>query len=560
VREYRIKILNGIKQYHGITIIFVLSLLLFACAARYNAIFVQLMSVTTFLTWHSIFEFLSILAAFSIFIVSYYTYEESANVRMILLGCAFLAMGTLDTFHFFSYKGMANFFIPNTSSNRATTFWVLARLIGSIQIAAAEFIPLKHKSDLKKSIFVVPTVLTVLVLFILVTYYPQYFPAMYIEGMGLTPIKIILEYVVICFLMATFIKVSLDYKRTSSTQEYLFIIGLLLFIFSEVAFVSYASVYDAYNYLGHIYKIIAYFIMFKAIYTDNVRMPYREMKKAKNQLSEYSKGLNDLVKQRTKELEKINGKLLQDLEYAKEMQQSLLPIKMPHDMMVSFDAVYLPAEHLSGDFYNVVKLDDNNIAIYIGDVAGHGVSAAMLTVFAYQNIKSLKETDDCENEINAPGFVINSLYKAFNKTNFKEETYIVMLYGIYNINERCFTYASGGINVPPLIIKHSGEIKEMEVSGFPICKLGKVISPHFEERVIKLEPEDKILFYTDGLVEAENSKGIRYTEENLFEIIRKNHALRRSDFCKAIENDFFKYMEHRGNPKDDVTLLVMDVN
>ena len=68
------------------------------------------------------------------------------------------------------------------------------------------------------------------------------------------------------------------------------------------------------------------------------------------------------------------------------MQRLFLPIQMLQDKR-AFNAKYIPAEHLSGDFYNVVKLDENNIGIYMGDVSGHGVSAAMLTVFANQNIK-----------------------------------------------------------------------------------------------------------------------------------------------------------------------------
>lgn len=560
MRINKINIKDCIKKCHGIAFVFIASLLLFICTVRYNNTFIHIMSVTTYLTWHSLFEFLSILAAYSIFIVSYYTYDESSNLRMMLFGCVFLAMGTLDTFHFMSYKGMATFFVPNTTSNRATTFWILSRLIGSIGITAAVFTPVQLKSHLKKGFFVVPTIILVFSLFLLVTYYPDLLPAMFIEDKGLTLIKIILEYVVIFFSMITFIKVAMDYRKTRQRQQYLFMAAILLFIFSEYAFVKYASVYDAFNYLGHIYKIVAYLVMFNAVYTDNVKMPYREMKKAKNQLSEYSDGLNVLVKQRTHELEKINAKLMQDLDYAKEMQQSLLPDNMPQDDLISFEAVYLPAEHLSGDFYNVVRLDENNIAVYIGDVAGHGVSAAILTVFANQNIKSLKETEDSINSIITPGYVVNSLYKAFNKTNFKEETYLVMIYGVYNTVSRCFTYASGGINVPPYIIKHSGEVIEMDVAGFPICKLGNIISPSFEDRVVQLEPGDKILFYTDGLVEAENDNGSKYTHENLLDIVNSNKFLRKEEFCQAIKKDFFSCMENKGNAKDDVTLLLMEVS
>jgi len=89
------------------------------------------------------------------------------------------------------------------------------------------------------------------------------------------------------------------------------------------------------------------------------------------------------------------------------MQLSLLPAQLPKESAVTFHAEYLPADRLSGDFYNVIKLDENNIAIYIGDVVGHGVSAAMLTIFANQNINSVKEDEEIV-EIISPGFVLKN--------------------------------------------------------------------------------------------------------------------------------------------------------
>lgn len=559
MRTKKIKILESIKRFDMIIIVFMFSLLLFIFAAYFNNIFEKIMSVATYLTWHNLFEFASILASFSIFIVTFYIYEESGSLRMIILGCAFLAMGALDSFHTLSFKGMADFFISNTSANRATTFWILSRMIGSIWILAAVNIPINIKSKIRRWFFVAPTFIIVISIFILATYYPDLFPAMYIEGQGLTIEKILLEYLIVLFMGITFLKVANEYKNYNTKQEYLFMIGLLLSIFSEFAFISYASVYDAYNYLGHIYKIIAYFILFKAIYAENVSVPYREMKKTKNELKIYSENLNFLVKQRTKELEDMNEMLMIDIKYAREMQRSLLPSQMPQDLSVSFHAGYLPAERLSGDFYNVIKLDENNYAIYIGDVAGHGVSAAMITVFANQNIKPFKDNDD-NLEIILPSLVLKDMYKAINKTNFKDETYIVMLYGIYNIQTKCFTYASGGINVPPLIIKNSGEILEMYAKGFAICKLGNYLNPTFEDRVIQLESKDKILFYTDGLVEAKSPNGEIYSQQKLDDFIRNNHSLKAIELDDAITRNLFHHIGIEGRLMDDVTYLIMEVS
>ena len=504
----KIKLFDDIKKYDKILFVFIFSVILYIIAAIFNQLFVDIMSVTSYLTWHIIFEFASILVSFSIFTVTYFIYDESGSLRMIVLGCSFLAMGFLDAFHALSYKGMTDFFIANETANRATTLWIFSRLIGSLGFMSAILIPSNIICNIKKGFFAIATTAFSIILFLLVTYYPDVFPAMLIEGQGLTYIKIFLEYIIIFVMGFTFIMVASEYNKINSNREYLFMIALILSIFSEFSFTNYGSVYDAFNYIGHLYKAVAYLILYKAIYIENISIPYREMKKARNELKEYSDNLNLIVEQRTKELEKMNRVLLTDTENAKEMQRCLLPAQMPQDASVSFNAEYLAAERLSGDFYNVIKLDENNIAIYIGDVSGHGVSAAMLTVFANQNLKPLREEEDLSERIIEPGFVLKNIYKSFNKTNYKSETYILILYGIYNIKSKCFTYASAGINVAPYVIKESGEVFEMDVKGFPICKFGDYNMPFYDNRNIQLETGDKILFYTDGLVEAKTE---RYT-------------------------------------------------
>lgn len=544
--------------YNEVLFITAISVVLFIITALYNNFFTQIMSVATYLTWHNLFEFLSIFASFSIFIVTYYIYDQSGNLRIIMLACSFVVMGFLDTFHTLSFKGMADFFIVNDSANRSTTFWILSRLIGSLGFLTASLIPANKTSKLNKWLFITPTILLIISLLVIVTFKSDFFPAMYIEESGLTEIKIILEYIVVIVMIATFFIIQREYRIFNKRLDYLVMIALLLSIFSEFAFVSYGSVYDAYNYLGHLYKVAAYYFLFKAIYVENVTIPYKELVIAQNELKEYSDNLNYLVKERTKELENINHILMNDIESARLMQRSLLPEKLPQDLHVSFYASYIPAERLSGDFYNVIKLDEENIALYIGDVAGHGVSAAMLTVFANQNIKPVKDPESDTNEIISPGYVLKNLYKSFNVTNYKIETYLVMLYGIYNTKKRSFTYASGGINVPPMIIKSSGEILEMDTEGFPICKLGDFFMPYFKDISIQLNPGDKILLYTDGLVEVKSEKGIIFNQQDLKDFLIQNYYMKASILYTSIKEHFL-HKVGQDSLMDDVTFLMIEI-
>ena len=550
---------QGTKNYQKLVLVILFSIIIYIIAAFNNSEFITIMPSENYLTWHTFMEFASILVSFSIFTVTYFIYEESGNLQMIIFGSVFLFMGWLDLFHTFSFKGMSDFFIANTSSNRATTLFVISRLFGTLGLMISISIPNKVVSNIKKETFIMLTTIFSILILIIVTYIPGFFPPMYIEEEGLTWIKIFLEYIVIFILALTFIFTEREYRKTKSDREFQFMLALLLLMFSEFAFTNYGSIHDAFNYIGHLYKVIAFSLLYKTIYIENVSIPFREMKKAKNKLRQYSDNLNITIQERTKELVELNEVLLSDIEYAKEMQRCLLPAQMPKNMSVSFDAVYLPAEKLSGDFYNVVKLDENNIAIYIGDVSGHGISAAMLTVFAYQNIIQLKEKIKCDEEIIKPEVILKTIYNSFNKTNFAEEQYIVMLYGIYNIKDRTFNYSSAGINVQPYIIKKSGVVHEIDSKGFPICKLGDFIKPTYENRTIQLEIGDKILFYSDGLVDAKNSEEEIYGEKRLKDCLKHNRHLNSKDLNSSIKSDLFNHIGFKNLLMDDVTFLTMDI-
>lgn len=546
------------KSLRMFYITIVLSFLLFIATSLFENAFNSIMSIASFLTWHNLLEFLSILISLGIFLAAYYTYEQTKNLRMMLIGVVFLTMGFIDAFHTLSYKGMPDFFIANDTANRATTFWIIARLVGAVGIFAVCFVDENRIHKIKKHYLVIPAMVVIIVVFFIITYYPHTIPPMYIEGKGLTGLKIILEYIIIAFLICSGFLYLKEYIKTGDSQTIHFSCALVVSIFSEVAFVSYGSVYDIYNYLGHLYKIITYFIFLRTIYIYNIQKPYKDLLIAEENLKHYVQNLDKLVKQRTAELENFNGKLINDLESARTMQLSLLPTNLPDDLSVAFTSRYYPAERLSGDFYNVFKIDNENIVFYIGDVAGHGVLAAILTMFAYQNIKAVGSSENNGECIIKPSDVLQNLYMRFNQTNFSDEMYMVLLYAIYNTKTRKLIYASGGLNATPILIKQGGKVKELDNVGFAICKLAEEIIPDYKDIELKLDKGDKILFYTDGLVEARNSKGSFYSQKTLVKLLSNNSFKDINSLSDSITESIFSFTEKKGL-EDDITFVLMDV-
>ena len=503
------------KSFILLFAIIIFSYLLFEFAHYFQQAFSRLMSVATYLTWHNAFEFVGIIVSFAIFMVAYYTYNQTGKLRTIFLGSILIAVGLLDFFHTLSYKGMPDFLIANGTSNRATTLWIIARLIAAAGFLAASLISIKRTSTINKLFFVVPAILISFAILVTVTYHPGLLPFMYTEGSGLTPVKIGLEFVVMFLLFLTALIYLVSYKKTRDYLSVLMCGALILGIFSEFAFIKYSQVYDIYNYIGHIYKFISYFIIFRVVFVRNIRLPYIELSAAQKELKNHADNLDKVVDQRTRQLKQMNRKLLDDLEYARDIQKAMLPSVMPDTRDVTFNARYFPAERLSGDFYDIFRLDENHIGLYICDVSGHGVPAAMLTVFLKQSIESRREIDLNSGNISLPSTVLYSIYESFNHTNFKDDVFIVLVYAIYDILSKKLTYSSAGINTSPILIGKNGDVKDIDISGFPICKFKQVFSVEYIDSIMELNSGDRLFFYTDGLVEADNREKQQYSVERL---------------------------------------------
>ncbi|MDQ2086283.1 MASE3 domain-containing protein [Herbivorax sp. ANBcel31] len=550
------KIFTKYKQYIILIITGLAAFSLFEIVGLFEEEFEQIMSIANYLTWHYLFEFISILVSFSVFVVSYYTYDQTRNLRTVFLGSVFFTIAMVDMFHTLSFKGMPDFFIENIGANRSTTFWIIARFISSIGFLIATIIPPKQKSKIRKEVFlIVPMFISVFFL-VTVTYYPNLFPPMFVDGQGLTSYKIYSEYVIILlFAVATF-RLIAEYKKGKDRVIFLFAISLIISIFSEIAFVLYVSVYDIYNYLGHIYKFIAFFIIFRAILISSIKKPYLQLYTAKQKLKDHAENLDNIVNERTNEIKKLNNKLLNDLKYARNIQKSMFYFKEPENKNISFEVRYVPAERVSGDFYSIFKIDEDNMAFYIGDVSGHGVPAAMLTVFLNQTIRSLLDLNNTKNNL-SPSSILDDTYKAFNKTNFGDHVYIVMLFGIYNMKTNELKWSSAGHNTEPLIIKKNGEIQEIEIKGFPICKLIEFYSENYKDYKIKIEPSNKIMFYTDGITEARNASREFYGEERLKKVLKDNSNNSVKDMADAVCDGVFEFMENK-KIQDDITFFIME--
>lgn len=217
--------------------------------------------------------------------------------------------------------------------------------------------------------------------------------------------------------------------------------------------------------------------------------------------------LHDITKLKnlSLELEKQNAKLRADLLMARRLQCSLLPKNQLNTDKIDFSFIYKPCETLGGDFLDIYQIDAEHIGVYIADVSGHGVAASMLTMFLRTAL---------DKRLLSPAKALNQLFDYFNKNGFSDELYIAMFYGILDVSNYTFTYSNAGLNVCPVVI--SGDNTQiLRVPGIPISNW--VENPEYMDVTVGIKPKDRMLFYTDGIIEIKNSENAQFGEERIIQ-------------------------------------------
>jgi len=262
------------------------------------------------------------------------------------------------------------------------------------------------------------------------------------------------------------------------------------------------------------------------------------------------------------QLQAANAEMRLNMESAVKIQESLLPEELPEVKGIGFAWRYRPFHALAGDILNIFQLDDKHLGLYILDVSGHGVAAALLAVSLSRmltpalNRSSLlwsRQKDGHGYEISAPLYVAGQLNKQF-QLNEKNQQFFTFAYGIINTENNEFKYVSAGH--PGLIVIHNNEEPAcIDIDSFPI---GFVETPGYEEQVIKLNPGDRLYFYSDGLIENPNPEGKLFDIDSILNSLQefKSESLEQS-----LEGLLFALEAWCKGARftDDVTLLAMEV-
>lgn len=271
-----------------------------------------------------------------------------------------------------------------------------------------------------------------------------------------------------------------------------------------------------------------------------------EFSNAFNSMTMQLKEAFEIIEKQKNDLIRNEREMRRDLKLAAIIQKNLISDKI-HINGVSIKTIYTPMILIGGDIYSFVEFrNEQQFGVFIADVNGHGVNAALVTGMIKVLIHSAGEMRRNPSELL---YYINRSFVGFNL-----DIYFTALYGICDVKNRIFTYARGGHNLPYLIHKN-GTIKELSSDG-PM--LGVVEEVVIENKTVELETGDKLMLYTDGLSETENDEGVSFESGALQEILRINSKM---NIEKLINTVYSELIEYNGSEKfgDDVCILGIEI-
>ena len=229
-----------------------------------------------FPTWlHSCMELLAIVVAALVFSISWHSYRSEQVGNLSLLACGYLAVALLDSAHLLSYHGMPDFITPS-SVEKAIDFWLAARLSEALVllgVALRAWRPLTHPQQRYQ--WLAATLGGVALMVYLRLYQPQLFPRMFIEGQGLTQLKIVMEWLVIGLLACAAVGLLRRREQPFDRQGLLLAVGIS--ILSELCFTAYRNSHDIYQLLGHAYKVLACLVVYRVVFVSSIQQPYIQL-------------------------------------------------------------------------------------------------------------------------------------------------------------------------------------------------------------------------------------------------------------------------------------------
>jgi sigma-B regulation protein RsbU (phosphoserine phosphatase) len=233
-----------------------------------------------------------------------------------------------------------------------------------------------------------------------------------------------------------------------------------------------------------------------------------------------------------------------ELQIASEVQNQLFPRSAPRMKTIELVGLCQPARMVSGDYFDYLCLPNGNLAIAIGDVAGKGISAALLMA----SIQSIMRSHLAAGQ-HSTSDVVAQLNKQLY-ANTSAEKYATFFFGIYDEASRTLTYTNAG-HLPPMVVRASG-VELLEVTGTVVGAFPMI---RYQEKSIRLESGDVFVSYTDGITEPENAYGEEFGADRMANVATQYRNSAPAEIAAKIMEAVVQWSTADEMP-DDMTVVI----
>jgi hypothetical protein len=476
---------------------------------------ITLTSLVSYLFFHAVAEVTFVVVGFGALIMAITLREFLDDDFAVFVGVGLGAAALLHLVHMVDFPGMD---IIGESADPPTQLWLAARMLLAVTFVAAPFVLGRHVW-LR---IVVPVYGILASLVVASIYWWDVFPSAYSIEDGLTPFKVITEYVISALFALAIVLLWRRRALLPATAFPLLVAALVASIIAELWFTLYTGPHTWPNMAGHIFLALSAMLMYLGVIEDSLARPHA------------------FAVANLQEAQRLHGRL----------ERSLLPSLPVRHSAVDVLTHYRPGEHrleLGGDFIDVVEDRDDVLAVICGDVSGHGPDAAALGAVLRVGWKALVLSHT------PPQRIVESLRQVLVRERQDEETFATACLAWIDLRRGEVRLINIG-HPPPLMLGERAEA----LTAPALPPLGTLDLPVREPTRIVLPELWSLVFYTDGLIEgrAAPGDGERFGEERLLETLER---LSCGTLDAACLDDVMEEVESAGGEPfvDDVTVVVV---
>ena len=273
----------------------------------------------------------------------------------------------------------------------------------------------------------------------------------------------------------------------------------------------------------------------------------KELAEANKALKNLNDSLEDKVSEQVKEINEKH-KLEKELQLASQIQERVLPSKIPKIAQYSLSANFYPARTVSGDYYDFLVFSEHKIGILIADIVGKGIPAS----FHMMNLKNL--VHQTIREFHSPSEALKELNDEIIRDRVIDK-YVPVTYCLLDTKDNTFTYSNAGHE--PAFYVSKKDVKELNTGGMP---LGMDENEEYEQETIKLKDNDTILLFTDGLFDARNTEDEEFGPNRVIKTLKEHTQNVQDELslqAKLIQT-WKDFQDNEKKQKDDMTLITIE--